>query len=102
MPEPSPPDQVARLASGYWHTQAIYVAAKLGIADLLTDGPRSVAELAGATHAHPHALYRLLRALASLGITAPVVEVVRGQPGDRVAQLRPRDVAHAARRTLGR
>ncbi len=70
MPEPSPQDQVARLASGYWHTQAIYVAAKLGIADLLADGPKPADELAPATHTNPRALYRLLRALASLGIFA--------------------------------
>lgn len=70
MSEPSPQDQVARLASGYWHTQAIYVAAKLAVADLLADGPKSPDELAAATGSHPRALYRLLRALASLGIFA--------------------------------
>jgi hypothetical protein len=68
--EPSPQDQVARLASGYWHTQAIYVAAKLGIADALADGPRTADELSAATQTHPRALYRLLRALASIGIFA--------------------------------
>ena len=92
MPEPSPQDQVARLASGYWHTQAIYVAAKLGIADLLADGPKSADELAPATRTNPRALYRLLRALASLGIFAeddrnrfaltPMAECLRtGVPG---------------------
>lgn len=70
MAEPSPQDQVARLASGYWHTQAIYVAAKLGIADLLTTGSKSAEELAAATQTNARALYRLLRALASLGIFA--------------------------------
>jgi hypothetical protein len=70
VPEPSPQDQVTRLASGYWHTQAIYVAAKLGIADLLAGGPRSADELAASTGANAHALYRLLRTLASLGILA--------------------------------
>lgn len=48
--------------------QAIYVAAKLGIADLLKDGPKRSEALAQATNAHPGALYRLLRALASFGI----------------------------------
>lgn len=48
----------------------IYVAAKLGIADLLADGPKSSAELAKAVKAQPHALYRVLRALASRGIFA--------------------------------
>jgi SAM-dependent methyltransferase len=63
-------DQLARFLSGYWYTQTIYVAAKLGIADLLKDGPKSAKELAEATGTDPRALYRLLRALASLGIFA--------------------------------
>jgi len=61
-------DQLTRLMSGYWYTQAIYVAAKLSLADLLAQGPRSAEELAAATATQPRALYRLLRALASLGI----------------------------------
>jgi hypothetical protein len=64
------PDQLARLANGYWYTQTIYVAAKLGLAELLKDGPRSAQELAEATGTNPRALYRLLRALASLGTFA--------------------------------
>lgn len=63
-------EQLARLVSGYWYTQTIYVAAKLGIAELLQDGPRSPQELAQATSTNSRALYRLLRALASLGIFA--------------------------------
>jgi hypothetical protein len=70
VPEPSPPDQVARLASGYWHTQAIYVAAKLGVADELADGPKTADEVAADVGAAPGPLYRLLRALASLGLFA--------------------------------
>lgn len=48
--------------------QAIYVATKLGIPDLLKDGPRQSHELARATGTHAGALYRLLRALASFGL----------------------------------
>ncbi len=55
---------------GAWITQGIAVAAELGIADLLTAGPRSVHELAAVTHTRPEALYRILRALASMGIFA--------------------------------
>lgn len=50
--------------------QAVYVAAKLGIADLLADGPSSVDELAERTQTHAGALYRLLRVLASYGVFA--------------------------------
>jgi ubiquinone/menaquinone biosynthesis C-methylase UbiE len=63
-------DQVARLVCGYWHTQTIYVAAKLGLAELLKDEPKPVPELARATGTNARALYRLLRALASIGIFA--------------------------------
>ena len=49
-------------------TQAIYVAAKLGIADLLKDGPRGTEELASAVSVNSHNLYRVLRTLASVGI----------------------------------
>jgi hypothetical protein len=55
---------------GFRVTQLIYVAAKLGIADHLRLGPQSVDALAGVSGAHPRALYRLLRALASIGIFA--------------------------------
>jgi hypothetical protein len=64
-----PPSAVLmQMVSGYRASQALYVAAKLGIADLLKDGPKSSDELAEAAHAHPAALRRLMRALASLGI----------------------------------
>jgi ubiquinone/menaquinone biosynthesis C-methylase UbiE len=63
-------DELARLVGGYWYTQTIYVAAKLGLAELLREGSMSVQELAEATGTSPKALYRLLRALASLGIFA--------------------------------
>jgi predicted transcriptional regulator len=63
-------DQLARLVSGCWYTQTVYVAAKLGLAELLKDGPRSAQELAEATGTNHRALYRLLRPLASIGIFA--------------------------------
>jgi hypothetical protein len=57
-----------RLVNGYQVSQAIHVAATLGIADLLHDGPRSAEDLAAATNTHEPSLYRLLRALASVGV----------------------------------
>lgn len=56
------------LANGFQVSQAIHVAATLGIADLLENGPRSSDELAAATGTHGPSLYRLLRALASIGV----------------------------------
>ncbi len=59
-----------QMALGNWVSQSIYAAAKLGIADLLKDGAKSCEELASATQTHERSLYRLLRALASVGIFA--------------------------------
>lgn len=53
---------------GYYSSQALYVAAKLGIADLLDAGPASADELAAATGADAGSLYRTLRLLAIEGI----------------------------------
>ena len=68
-PGEMPPGAVLmQMMDGIKVTQLIYVAAKLGLADLLVDGPKSSEELAAAVDAHPGALYRVLRALSSLGI----------------------------------
>ena len=48
--------------------QMVFVVAKLGIADVLKDGPKRACELAESVEAEPQALYRLLRALSTLGI----------------------------------
>ncbi|WP_235885285.1 acetylserotonin O-methyltransferase [Bradyrhizobium frederickii] len=57
-----------RLINGYQISQAIHVAARLGIADHLSHGPLSSNELARLSESHPRTLYRLLRALASAGV----------------------------------
>ena len=51
-------------------SRAIFIAAKLGLADYLKDGPKSVEDLAEETKTHPDSLYRLLRMLSSIGIFA--------------------------------
>jgi hypothetical protein len=65
-----PQAQLGQMITGYWTSQAIYAAAKFGIADLLNEGAKSVDELANATDTKPELLYRLLRALASVGVFA--------------------------------
>jgi hypothetical protein len=64
---PSPP-VLFQMATAYWLSQAIYVAAKLGIPDLLKDGPQSCVALASATGSDAPSLFRLMRALSSLGV----------------------------------
>jgi DNA-binding Lrp family transcriptional regulator len=64
-----PPDQaLMRMLVGYWNTQCIYTAAKLGIPEQLKDGPQSSDELAEKVNASADHLYRLMRTLASIGI----------------------------------
>lgn len=63
-----PANTMLQMLVGTWVSQAIYVAAKLSVADLLREQPRTVAELAAATGTHEGAIYRVLRALASLGV----------------------------------
>ncbi|HUE82338.1 MAG TPA: methyltransferase [Pyrinomonadaceae bacterium] len=64
-----PPQAVLhQMMCGHWVSQAIYVTAKLGIADHLADGPRHIDDLAQTVGGNSGALYRLLRALASVGL----------------------------------
>lgn len=64
-----PPQAVIlQTACGTMMSQALGVAARLGIADLLRDGPRSSADLAEATSSHESSLFRILRSLAAAGI----------------------------------
>jgi hypothetical protein len=65
---PPPPATLLGMMTGYWVSQALYVAAKLGVADLLADGPRPVDHLAAAAQADAASLRRVLRALASVGV----------------------------------
>ncbi|WP_459710559.1 methyltransferase [Actinophytocola sp. KF-1] len=62
------------ILSSSWVAQCCYAVAKLGVPDLLADGPRSVDELAARSGASPDVLARLLRGMASIGLfrrTAP-------------------------------
>ena len=62
------PEQMQSLIIGHRKTQAVHVAAVLGLSDLLAGEPVGVAELAAATDCDPASLRRLLRALASIGV----------------------------------
>ena len=60
------PGNIALLetAQGAWVSQALYVAAKLGIADELVSGPKTADEVAAKVGAHPDSVFRLMRMLA--------------------------------------
>jgi hypothetical protein len=66
----SPEARMVQMLGGYRITQLLHVAAKLGIADELAAGPKSVEKLAETTGSHRPSLYRLLRCLASIGVFA--------------------------------
>jgi O-methyltransferase domain/Dimerisation domain len=71
---PQPAEVLMQLATGYMVSSALYAATKLRIADLLKDGAKPIRELAAATETNEDAVYRMLRALASVGVfieTAP-------------------------------
>ena len=57
-----------QIISGFWISRAVYVIAKLGIPDILNSGPKTAEELASATNTDAPSLYRVLRALASVGV----------------------------------
>lgn len=71
-PELPPPVALMQLITGFWVSAAVYVAAKLKLADHMDTGPKDTDELARRVGANPEALYRLLRALASVGVFTEV------------------------------
>lgn len=66
--ERSPSAQLHDMATGYRDTQALYVVAKLGVADHLVDGPRTAEDLARELGVQPRALFRVMRTLAGRGV----------------------------------
>src|SRR5918993_3563872 len=68
--KPTPEDiqHVFQLLTGHIVASAVNIAARLAIPDRLTNGPKSADELARETGVNADALYRVLRALASLGV----------------------------------
>ncbi|MCA2220175.1 acetylserotonin O-methyltransferase [Nonomuraea aurantiaca] len=62
--------RLLELLSAKWLSQAVGVVARLGIADLVADKPRTPLDLATACETNPQALYRILRATACIGVLA--------------------------------
>src|SRR4030095_11573145 len=93
-----PPVVIHPLASAHYVSQALHVAAHLGIADLLAEGPQTHETLAAKTGTHAGALRRVLRLLASAGVfaegadgrfeLAPVGSALRSGPGSSHAAAR--------------
>jgi hypothetical protein len=77
----APEDQMMQWITSKWITKPIFVISELGIADLMCDGPKSVEALAEKTDTHAPTLFRILRALSSVGVFV--------QTEDRVFGLTP-------------
>jgi hypothetical protein len=75
------PQVLMQMLTGFWVSQALYSVAKVGVADQLKEGPQSVADLARKLNANEENLFRVMRALASLGIFQ--------ETADRVFELTP-------------
>jgi hypothetical protein len=65
-----PPLTMAELVMSQFVAQSLYVAAELGIADLLKNGARKLPQLAAAAKVDERSLYRVLRLLASVDVFA--------------------------------
>lgn len=103
---PPPQAKILDLITGFWAARAVAAVARLGIADQLAKGPRTAQELAPLVGANPDALYRLLRAVTSIGVLikdahgrfslTPVGDCLRsGVPGSMRASIASElDTAH--------
>ncbi|MFG1816182.1 methyltransferase [Kribbella sp. NPDC049174] len=91
--------QLHRLVTGYQVSQAVHVAATLGLSDLLADGPRSVVELAEATGTDARSLRRLMRGLVAVGLYVDSGDdrFANTELGDAFRNDVPRSVAGWAR-----
>jgi hypothetical protein len=63
-----PPFRLMQIGSLFWQSRALYVATRLGVADVIGDAEKSTQEIAAELNLHEDHLYRLLRMLESLGI----------------------------------
>jgi hypothetical protein len=97
--------QLNDMIRGYWTTQALFVASELDIPAHLSDRPRTPTELADRTGARADAIYRILRALASVGVfvededgrfgLTPLAEVLGSAGGRGYARLHGQELYRA-------
>jgi O-methyltransferase domain/Dimerisation domain len=91
--------ELHRLIAGYQVSQAVHVAATLGVCDLLADGPRSVVEIAETADVDARSLARLMRALVAIGLLVSDGDerFANTELGDALRADAPRSVAGRAR-----
>ena len=69
---PSALESISGIIRGFWESRALAIAAELELADQLSDGPLAVDTLAERTRTHSPSLFRLIRALESIGVFTQV------------------------------
>jgi hypothetical protein len=69
---PSPFENISGIIRGFWESRALAIAAELELADQLAEGPLGVDVLAERTKTHSPSLFRLMRALESIGVFTQV------------------------------
>ena len=87
----NPQQKIMQVATGFIASSALYVAAKLEIADKLANGAKAVTALAAETKTDADALYRVLRLLVSLGIFEEVAprQIALNPAGDALRKNAP-------------
>jgi hypothetical protein len=96
---PAPHEQILNIVMGFWQSRALAVAAELELADFLADGPLPAETLASRTKTDASSLFRLMRALESIGVfkqvsprvfaNTPASECLRKNvPGSQWASVR--------------
>ena len=90
--------EMFQVAVGYWLSKALFCAAKANVADRLKAGPKHVDDLASAAEVDSENLYRVLRALASVGIFEEAGEgVMRLTPkAEYLREDHPQSIKHFA------
>lgn len=63
-----PPFRLIQIGSAFWQSRALYIGAKLGLADEIGDAEKSTSTLANTLTLNEDHLYRLMRMLASIGV----------------------------------
>lgn len=65
-------NQLMKFIMEKWISKPIHAISKLGIADILKSGPKIIDDIASISNTHCPTLYRIMRALASVGIFTEV------------------------------
>jgi SAM-dependent methyltransferase len=105
MQHQAPPQaEIFHIIGGYWLSRAIFLAARLKLADAVGDRPASLSVIARATGTRPENLRRLMRALAAHGFfqdtgnetfcQTPLSETLRSDRPDSMRAFAEAELGH--------